>query len=188
MSKCNILDITKIDASKINNETFGIDTNVLYWMHYSKGSYANNYQTSTYPKFLSDLIVAGNKLYTTMYNISELLYIIERNEYKQYKNNNNCNISKKKYRGIANQRESLKKEYLSVLNQVESIYSIHDFEINIVGVKNFTAELSNHMCDNFDYQIIDELKKQGISNFITDDSDFKSIDDINLYTANSRIK
>lgn len=187
MGQCNIIDINKVDSIKIEDMSFGIDTNILYWMHYSKGSFAKNYQTSIYPSFLANLIASGNTLYTTIYNISELLYIIERNEYKQFKNSTKKKISKKVYRGIPSQRESLKSEYKSVLNQVESIYKIHDFEINIVGVKSFTTELSSHLCDNFDYLIINELKKQGINNFITDDSDFKSIEDINLYTANNRI-
>lgn len=187
MKPCNVIDIKNVDISLIKKQKFGIDTNILYWMHYSKGALKSNYQTSMYPSFISDLIKSDNKLYTTVYNLSELLYIIERNEFQQYRSKKKLDITKKEYRDIVVERRLLKTEYESVLGQVKSIYNIHEFEINIVGVDDFTTNLNEHLCDNFDYHIINELKLQGINNYITDDSDFKSISDINLYTANPNV-
>lgn len=83
-------DIKTVDISSISkDEVFAIDTNVLLWTHYAKASNPNlnshPYQVIEYPDFVADLIKNKNKLVTTTLNISELISIVEKSEYKIYK-------------------------------------------------------------------------------------------------------
>lgn len=189
-ANANVYDIRNLDISRIKGETFAIDTNVLYWMHYTRCTETQSgYQLSLYPNFISELLLNNNNLVTTIYNITELLYIIERNEFEIYKINNcdiDCNISRKQFRAITTERLKVKEYLNTVLMQIEQLYDIREFNIEILGVKDFIDKLETHKCDDFDYLIIDYLKARGIYNIVTDDSDYVYMNSLNIYTANNR--
>ena len=47
----------------------------------------------------------------------------------------------------------------------------------------FSQAITIMTCDTFDYAVIEHLKSIGITNYISDDKDFCTIDGINLYTT-----
>lgn len=188
----NIIDINNIDIATIDkSELFALDTNVLYWIHYSQASDPSlrvlPYQVSKYPDFVSDLLDNGNCLITTVLNISELIHVVENSEHKIYKAMNHSNIKKKDFRKLLSERSKYKKELETIMLQLKETY---EDQIKIVDIReeyinNYINNIENNSCDIFDYLIIDKLKKEGINNFITDDKDFITIDGINLFTAYS---
>lgn len=188
----NIIDINNIDIATIDkSELFALDTNVLYWIHYSKASDPSlrvlPYQVSKYPDFVSELLDNGNCLITTVLNISELIHVVENSEHKIYKAMNHSNIKKKDFRKLLSERSKYKKELETIMLQLKETY---EDQIKIVDIReeyinNYINNIENNSCDIFDYLIIDKLKKEGINNFITDDKDFITIDGINLFTAYS---
>ena len=190
------MGVPKADVYDLNNyknedlkseEVFALDTNVLYWMHYTRCVQADHltYQVNKYPNFISDLVEKGIKLVTTIYNITELLYIIENHEYKIYKLTD-PGIKKKEFRDILAERLKVKSELDTVLSQIKELYDIKKFNIEILGIDSYITDFGNHNCDDFDYLIIKYLKENGIKNMITDDRDYISVDGITLFTANSK--
>ncbi|MHC6178545.1 hypothetical protein ACYUJ6_01545 [Clostridium sp. JNZ X4-2] len=180
------LDVSKIDTKDI----FALDTNVLYWTHYSKASDPNlkvhPYQVTKYPNFVEKLLENGNTLVTTIFNITELIHVVENSEFKIYKAiNNTKHIKKKDFRNMEEERIKYKNEIKTILLQINSSYEgqIKVIDLNEDDINNFVENITNNSCDVFDYVVIEHLKDMGISNFITDDKDFKSIDGINVYFA-----
>ncbi|QXE18850.1 PIN domain-containing protein [Clostridium sp. 001] len=179
------LDVSKIDTKDI----FALDTNVLYWTHYSKASDPNlrvhPYQVTKYPNFVEKLLENGNTLVTTMFNITELIHVVENSEFKIYKAINTTHIKKKDFRNMEEERIKYKNEIETILLQINSSYEgqIKVIDLNEDDINNFVENITNNSCDVFDYVVIDHLKDMGINNFITDDKDFKSIDGINVYFA-----
>ncbi|MBR1865553.1 MAG: hypothetical protein IJ801_03510 [Lachnospiraceae bacterium] len=187
----NIIDIRSIDVADIDtNETFAIDTNALVWTHYSKASDSrlnkHPYQVVEYPNFINKLLQNGNMIVTTILNITELCGVVERNEYKIYKAVNHLNpFSIKDYRKLAAARSAYKKEIDTMIMEIESVYDNHVEEValNEQVIDRYKKDICSNHCDIFDYAVIEYLKQKGIKNYISDDKDFASVDEINLFTT-----
>lgn len=179
------LDLSKIDSS----EVFALDTNILFWTHYSKASNpslsTHPYQVTKYPNFVEALLENGNKLVTTIFNVTELMHVVENSEFKIYKATNNTRIKKKAFRNIEQEREKYKNEIETILLQINESYDgqIELIQLTESDINDFVSNIKNNSCDIFDYIVIEYLKSKGVKNFITDDRDFKTIDDINVYYA-----
>lgn len=186
-----IYDIDKQDISQIDKSTiFALDTNVLYWTHYSRASdpnlKAHPYQVTKYPNFVDELLENGNELVTTVINLTELMHVIENSEFKIYKAINKKKINKKDFRKLIAERDKYKKEIEKVLLEINSSYAgkIKCIDIDIDDINKFILNADNNTCDVFDYCVIEYLRGIGITNFITDDRDFHSVDGINIFCAN----
>lgn len=182
----NVYDLRKIDVNKIPEHTkFAIDTNVLYWMHYSRCS-TTGYQIVNYPQFISDLMSRHASFVTTSCNISELLSLVERKEYEIYRASNVVkNI--KEFRKIKSERINVQQELEIIMMQIESMYSIQDFNLDFSLLSKFVDDFTNNRCDTNDYSILTYLKDAGVNNVISDDGDFITYSGINVYTANENI-
>lgn len=185
------IDIKTIDVDNIaKEEIFALDTNVLVWTHYSKASNPNinrhPYQVIEYPNFVGALLENGNTLVTTMLNITELCGVIERNEFRIYKAVNQCgSLGFKDYRKIINERIAYQNEIQHMISEIKSSYDgqIQVIDITDEIVEEYLKNINNNNCDIFDYIVINHLKSLNITNYISDDKDFSSIDGITLYTT-----
>lgn len=191
----NIIDIRNVKKEDIpQDEVFAVDTNALIWTHYSKASspHINKhpYQVIEYPNFISKLMSNGNKIVTTTLNITELCNVTERNEYRIYKAiNKKSSLSFKDFRKIQTERINYKNEIDTMIMEIKAAY---DNQIEIINVsaeiiENYRKELCQNSCDVFDFIAIEHLKKLGIHNYITDDKDFATVSDINLYTTSEEL-
>lgn len=186
--KAKVYDLNKFDIKDFKSDKpIALDTNVLYWMHYSRCGIGGNltYQIQIYPDVIEQLKESGFTLVTTIYNVTELLYIIERHEFEIY-NLSNKKIGLKDYRQISTERENIKKELSIVKEQIKLLYEIFEYPIEIIGIDKFIDEFSSHCCDNFDYLILKYLKERGVNQIIADDRDYTSMENITLYTANKK--
>lgn len=186
----HIIDIKNIDINNIDSKrVFAIDTNVLIWTHYSKASDPNlnkhPYQVVEYPNFIVKLLQNGNRLVTTSLNITELCNVVEKNEYKLYKIINGQRIGVKDFRRIADQRSNYKAEIDTMILEIKSLYDnpIKSIDINESMIANFRENVCRNRCDIFDYAAIEYLKSVGVTDYISDDKDFETIEGINLYTT-----
>ncbi len=185
-----LCDIKSVDTNLINkDEVFAIDTNVLLWTHYSKASNPklnkHPYQVIYYPNFIAKLLSNGNKLVTTVLNISELIAVVEKNEFTFYKISNCCNMNIKTYRKILSERLAYQREINNMLIEIKSSYNnqIEVIDITKEKLENFCNDINKNECDVFDFMVIEYLKSIGVINYISDDKDFLSVDGINLFTT-----
>lgn len=186
--KCNKIENINTFASINNTRPFFLDTNVLYWYVYPRYGTTKKgveRQAKPYYDFVDNLVSAGNPLYTSVYNISELLNVIEKNEYAIFDTANpDLHYSKKDFRRNTIEREKVKKILLATLNNVENICHIVEHNFTYDLLKEFSDNFTKHRCDPFDYIILDHCIKASNLNIISDDDDFSTIPNINLFTAN----
>lgn len=181
----NIIDITKYQ--NINNaRKYFIDTNALYWYTYPRFINNLSVQAIPYYKFIDSLVASNNPLITSIYNISELLNVIEKNEYDIYINTHSGNnyISRKDFRRMPAERLKLQNMMRTTVDNVYAICDVIEFSFESANMHQFVNSLTAHRCDVFDYMIIQNNIKEKNTNIITDDSDFSTISDITIYTAN----
>jgi predicted nucleic acid-binding protein len=186
--KCNKVENINTYTSINNRKAFFLDTNVLYWYTYPRYGTTNQgvkKQAQPYYDFVDSLVSAGNPLYTSVYNLSELLNVIENNEFHIFDAAHpELHYSKKDFRKNSLEREKVKKILTTTFNNATSICKVlgHDFTYELL--QDFTNKFTEHRCDPFDYIILDHCVKTGNLNIISDDNDFSTIPDINLFTAN----
>ena len=91
-----------------NSKEFFIDTNVLYWYSYSKYDLFNTStkkQAQPYLDFLEMLIYNKHPIFTSIYNLSELLHIIEKHEFSIYQETNKeLKLSIKDFRRLTSRK------------------------------------------------------------------------------------
>lgn len=187
--KCDKIVDLKTYASINNGRQFFLDTNVLYW--YANPRFASPSvlaaHSRIYYDFIDRLVAAGNPLVTSIYNLTELLNVIEKNEFDIYAEIQKPTIvSKKDFRRNPAERVKLKQIMLTTLNNVKSICTVKEFDFTENTINNFVDSFTEHRCDVFDYCILQDCIGSGYVNVVSDDDDFSTMEKITLYTANDR--
>ncbi len=186
--RCNQVKNINTFAVIDNRKSFFLDTNVLYWYVYPRYGTTKKgveYQAKPYYEFVDKLVAAGNPLYTSVYNISELLNVVEKNEYDIFDTaNKDLHYSKKDFRRNAAERQKVKKILTTTLNNVKNICTIVNHSFTQELLDEFIDRYKEHRCDPFDYIILDNCVKESKNNIISDDDDFSTVENINLFTAN----
>ena len=190
MMQCSkTIDLTTY--TPINNRRgFFLDTNVLYWFSYPRCGIQTvpriTHQATPYYDFIDRLVANGNPLFTSVYNITEMLHVIEKNEFDLYKvGHPEADWSIKDFRRIPSERSQLKKNLSTALSNVLNICTILSFNFTYDILDEFTKGLESHHCDIFDYAILKNCIQEDKINVISDDSDFSTMEQICFYTANA---
>lgn len=183
------IDINTVDLKECSDNEFIIDTNALLWAFYPN-SQSNSSVAARYSNFISQLITNDRRIYIPMFNFCEAINVIEKIEYRIYRESSgNKNLKLKDYRAIANERENLKCILDLFIEQIENIPQIKllSQELGYKIPKMFVDDFNKHRLDLFDVFLIEISKDKGYS-IITDDKDFLSINcNSNIYTCNQNI-
>lgn len=190
MMQCDKIVNIETFSSINNNRAFFLDTNVLYWYVYPRcGIQTDSHlkiQATPYYDFVDKLVADGNPLYTSVYNITEMLHVIEKREYDLFKlGHPEAQWSIKDIRRMPKERELLKRNLSTAMSNVRNICTIMDFNFTYSILDQFVSDLENHHCDTFDYAILKNCIEKQQFNIISDDSDFTTMCKINLFTANA---
>ena len=190
MMQCNKIVDLRTYASINNTRNFFLDTNVLYWYTYPRFLEPGQLTTTAqiYYNFIDSLTAAGNPLITSVYNLTELLNVIEKNEFDIYCHlHPDLPITRKDFRKMSSERREVGKIMQTALNNVKELCTVVDFNFSQTAVNSFANTFTNHRCDVFDYAILNNCINSQFLNIISDDSDFSTMEKITLYTANEKI-
>lgn len=183
------IDINMVDLEECSDNKFILDTNALLWAFYPNSQ--SNYRVAAYySNFISQLITRDKRIYIPMFNLCEAINVIEKIEFKVYKQScGDRNLKLKEYRAIPNERQNLKAILDLFIEQIENIPQIKLLEQNLCYdlPKIFVNDFNEHRWDLFDILLIQISKDKNFS-IITDDKDFLSVKcDNNIYTCNQNI-
>lgn len=190
MMQCNKIVDLRTYASINNTRNFFLDTNVLYWYTYPRFLESGQLTTTAqiYYNFIDSLTAAGNPLITSVYNLTELLNVIEKNEFDIYCHlHPDLPITRKDFRKMSSERREVGKIMQTALNNVKELCTVVDFNFSQTAVNSFANTFTNHRCDVFDYAILNNCINSQFLNIISDDSDFSTMEKITLYTASEKI-
>lgn len=182
----NVYDITKYTPTA--KDSFVVDTNVWYWLTYTKGIPSHRPDLYNYTSFINAALNNSSNLFHSGLSLSELAHIIEGTERKIHEKVTQKKIATKEFRQIyTNERNVATKEIESSWLQVESI--ANQIEINICSsvTTNCVAKMATTTLDGYDLMIHESMVNSGILNIITDDADFTSVSGINVFTSNRNV-
>lgn len=192
----NIHNINNIIVNNFSiNHKFAVDTNVLLWLYYPGISNPlfneNPRRYRVYTEFINNLKESKCQLYTTTLNIAEFCSVVEKKEYKiflaangYYAANSDESVPNiKQFRKLPQERgyyNSIISSSLDVLKK--SFNGVEAIDLTTTLINKFSQDILSTTCDPFDYAVIEYLKSIGITNYISDDKDFYTVDGIDLYT------
>ncbi len=180
-----VVDITQ-DSPK-PSDSFLVDTNVWYWLTYTKASMLR--QSSHYISYIPKVLNSQARLYWCGLSLSELAHLIEKAEREIYNQTQQLNMKTKEYRHIPHERQNVVSEINTSWSQVKAMaHPLPAFVINTETCDNALSLMNSQYLDGYDLFIVDSMISQNnILNIITDDGDYASVPGITVFTANQNV-
>lgn len=184
-----VIDITT-DTPKAE-DAFLVDTNVWYWLTYSRASQSARpptaYQISNYPNYTNAALNAGARIFQSGLSLAELAHLIEKAEREIYETAKG-RISTKEYRhNLPAERKRIAAEVQAAYGQVTSLGEPLTITIDTPTATAALAHLRTARVDGYDLFILESMKSHGVVQIITDDGDFATVPGIRVFTANRNV-
>jgi hypothetical protein len=187
--RAQVIDI-RSDTPR-STDAFLVDTNVWYWRAYpSAGALpgsATPAQMTTYTSYLQNSIATGAIAFRTGLCLSELAHLIEQNERNAYASAV-APVTTKDY------RHNLPSERARVVLEVQNAWANVKLEsqplplvIDDPATDAALARFATQPVDGYDLFLLEAISAAGISQVLTDDGDYCTDPDIQVFTANPRV-
>jgi predicted nucleic acid-binding protein len=184
--QAEVVDITG-DTPRAE-DAFLVDTNVWYWMTYTRASQsAIQYQTTNYPAYTNAALAAGARIYQSGLSLAELTHLIEKAEREIYERTNG-QIGTKEYRhNFPGERTQVITEIQSAWSQVVNLADPLVSTIDNQTANAALARFQTEKVDGYDLFILESMKNHSVVQVITDDGDFATVSGIQVFTANRNV-
>lgn len=172
-------------------DEFLVDTNVWYWMTYTRASLGASpphaTQLTVYPNYINQALSNNSRLRFCGLTLAELIHLIEKSEREIYSAAAG-QISTKEYRhNLPSERANVLSEVKSAWTQVTALATLIDTHVDdsmvLAAVHRFHAE----PLDGYDLFLLEAANAAGVSRVITDDGDFSGVAGIQMFTKNQRV-
>jgi predicted nucleic acid-binding protein len=181
--QAEVVDIQS-DTPK-QDDIFLVDTNVWYWLAYTKASTsAQPYQITDYPSYLAKAISAQALLLYCGLSLAELAHNIEQTERKIF----SATLKPKEYRhNNPVQRANVVAEVEAAWNLVTLIAASTDITVDETTTNASLARFQTQPLDGYDLLILKAMAQAGTVKVITDDGDYVTVPGIQVFTANYNV-
>ena len=187
----NVIDIRQ-DTPKLD-DIFLVDTNVWYWLTYTRASQADypprSYQINDYPTYISKALSVKSQLHRCGLSLAELAHCIEKTELEIYSKTTGFDKKKKKeFRHNHNlQRTNVVTEIQAAWGQVKTMAKTVEIQIDETIIDAALSRLSTQPLDGYDVFIIEAISDTGVVKVITDDGDYVTVPGLQVFTANQNV-
>lgn len=187
--QAEVFDIRR-DIPKAN-DIFLVDSNVWFWITYSRASLGdsppNYYQSKYYPDYLKKARNVGAKLIWCGLSLAELSHLIEKTEREIYIKMNSMIRPKEFRHNLHAERKKVVDEIEASWGQVKSMADAVDTVLNEKVIDTMVNKIKAYPIDGYDVLIIESMISAGIVNVITDDGDYTTTPGIQVFTANQNV-
>jgi len=185
----NVIDI-RLDAPK-PDDIFLVDTNVWYWLTYTRASQApqppRTYQINDYPAYIAKALSAKSSLRSCGLSFAELAHRIEKTEKDIYIRSSG-NIGSKEYRhNCASERTNVVAEVQAAWGQVKTMTDTVDVRVDESLTDAALLRFATQPLDGYDLFILEAISSAGVVNVITDDGDYVIVPGLQVFTANQNV-
>jgi predicted nucleic acid-binding protein len=182
--RANVVDVRTDTPSA--QDTFLVDTNVWYWMHYPAASQqAQQYQTTDYPNYMKSALSAGSSLFCSPLSFSELAHNIESAEREIYALKAGRNIRTKEFRhDYPNQQRRVASLIQGVWSDVLSMSQMMPITLDAAFVAGAVNKFAAVQLDGYDLFMAENALAGGLPSVITDDADYCTFPGLTVFTAN----
>lgn len=172
-------------------DVFLVDTNVWYWLTYSRASQSARppayYQTSNYPNYTNAALGAGARIFQSGLSLAELTHLIEKAEREIFEATNG-QISTKEYRhNLPAERAQVFAEVQAACGLVTTLAEPLTVTIDSPTATAALNRLQTEKVDGYDLFILESMRNHGVVQVITDDGDFVTVPGIQVFTANRNV-
>ncbi len=189
-----IIDAEVVDIMQDNpnsSDIFLVDSNVWYWLTYTKASLAEGQvakrRTVDYSSFLNKAIVQKARLCRCGLSMAELAHIIERSERKIFTKTHG-NISTKEFRhNFPQERLTVVSEVKAAWGQVKSMASPLSLSLNASVIDTALSRFEKDVLDGYDIFFLEAMTQNKVPQLITDDGGFATVSGIRVFTANQNV-
>ncbi|MFH1896995.1 MAG: hypothetical protein ABH886_01955 [Candidatus Desantisbacteria bacterium] len=173
------------------DDIFLVDTNVWYWLAYSRANLAdrcpNPYQIKDYPMYIGKALSAKSRLHRCGLSLSELAHLIEKTEREIYIRSNGV-LNPKEYRhNHSIERANVVAEIQTAWSQINTMSQTLDLQIDEPVTNAVLSRLSSQPLDGYDLFILEAISRADVVKIITDDGDFVTVPGIQVFTANQNV-
>lgn len=189
--QAHIIDLRR-DVPNLNDQFF-VDTNVWLWMGYVNAALtARQYQITEYPSYLIAVQQAGAKLHKSALSFSELAHVIERNELVRFHQQNPQHVAVR----LKEFRHNFPIERQNVISRISQTWQTAEQLTEYVSlpaiidhlkVADALNKLPQSGLDIFDWVMVESARSAKITQIITDDADFGTLPDVQIFTANNTL-
>ena len=185
----DVIDI-RTDSPK-PEDVFLVDSNVWYWMTYTRASLVMETWTLSrvrdYPSFVNKAITTSAKLYRCSLSFSELAHIIEKAEREIFKKTSGP-IGTKEYRhNHPQERSNVVSEVQAAWGQVKTMASPLDITIDEAITNAAISRFGKELVDGYDLFFLETMSNEKVIQIITDDGGFATVSGIKVFTANKNV-
>lgn len=187
-----VIDITQ-DMPR-RTDKFLVDTNVWFWLTYSRASSGptppRNYQTTSYPRYIEKVKRGRIDLCYCPFSLAEMAHNIEKIEFEIFKSTDRAYdaLKPKEFRhNFQSQRLQVTSEIEAAWGMIKTLALPLDITLDESETDLAVRELKINPMDGYDIFILNTMKKAGINQVITDDGDYATVKDIQVFTANRTV-
>lgn len=172
------------------DDVFLVDTNVWYWLTYTRASQVNNpprRQISDYPTYINKAISVKSKLLRCGLSLAELSHVIEKTEREIFIRSNG-DVKTKEYRhNYSSERTNVVTEIKTAWGQIETMSKMLSLNIDESVTNAAMLRLTTQLLDGYDLFILEAISNTGVVKVITDDGDYVTVPGMQVFTANQNV-
>jgi predicted nucleic acid-binding protein len=183
--QAEVVDIRSDDP--LPTDSFLVDTNVWYWMTYTRASHAaRSHQITYYPSYIKKAISARSKLHRCELSLAELAHTIESTELEIYARSSGLNRKEFRHNCPAERRRVVA-EIQTAWGQVKTMAQAISILVDEPTADAALTRLNSQPVDGYDLFILEAISESGVVQVITDDGDFATVPGIIVFTANTNV-
>lgn len=174
-----------------SNDTFLVDSNVWYWLTYTKASLVDGYcakrRSVDYSAFLNRAIASRARLCRCGLSLAELAHRIEKSEYEIFEKTHGGILPKEFRHNYSHERSNVVSEVKAAWGQVKSMASPLDLLLNDGVIDSVLNRFTKDALDGYDLFFLEVMTQNKVPQLVTDDGDFATISGIRVFTANQNV-
>jgi len=168
-----------------NGDIFFVDTNIWYWLTYKPSAAPS----PNYANYFSNALVNEAMLCYSEILLPELAHIIEKNECNIFNRRNGKDFLVKDF------RRNHPRERIPIASIVKLAWDQVKRDAQPLELKLYESPISDRainrfatqMVGGYDLFILEIMEIEGITKIITDDSDYVTVPNIQVFTANKKV-
>jgi predicted nucleic acid-binding protein len=144
-------------------------------------------QLSEYPGYLNKALGAQSRIHHSGLSLAELAHLIEKTEREIYEKAVG-QIKPKEYRhNLSVERSRVYSEIQAAWGQVIALADPLTITIDALATADALNRFQSEKVDGYDLFLLESMKNHGVVQVITDDGDFATVPDIQVFTANRNV-
>ncbi|CAB1369322.1 PIN domain-containing protein [Denitratisoma oestradiolicum] len=184
--RAKIVDI-RADTPK-DSDVFLVDTNAWYWLSYPRASVDLSTSQALYPSYLKAAITAKSTLHCYGLTFAELAHNIEKAEREIYANRASKTIGTKEFRyEYQNERRKVVKVIADTWADVLDTSTMLDLDMNSGFMQSALTLFPSVGLDGYDLFMAEAALKAGVTQIVTDDGDYATVQGLTIFTANQKV-